>query len=417
MPRSQTFVRLRPSAYARKQRGASLQLPILVLTILAVVGIGYSWHLSSKRKALQEKNRQEEMQKAALKAEQELALQQAQLAALANQRKSSNDHASTPMPSVPGVQPASPQNNEGMAKSAEQLYAELAKSTALIQVFNSSGQRTAIGSGVVIDSGIVITNCHVTRAGIEIKVQIAGQNYPAKVMVADEVYDLCKLQGSSISAPAVRMGSADNLRIGQKVYALGAPQGLELTISDGIISSLRSLNESGKLIQTTTPISPGSSGGGLYDSSGQLVGITTFQHRSGQNLNFAVPVDWIRSMQNRKSAGVGVGGLTIDGDGPGRGRPNEANSASSNPNSKIAGAWVCFSPITGNGFEMSMNPDGTIEAFSDNKKLYGRYVYDGKNLSLSGNGVLTGVVEELTNNKFVINYQRGVRLVCNRKSA
>ncbi len=401
----------RPARRAGKiQRGFGLQLPILILTVLAVVGIGYSWHLSSKRKALQEKNRQEEMQKAAEQAQRDLAQQQAQLAAITAPQQAPANPERNHSPAIISAAPA-----EAGVKSAEQLYAELAKSTALIQVFNSNGQRSAIGSGVVIDQGTVITNCHVTRAGIEIKVQISGATYPAKVVVADEVFDLCKLQGSSINAPAVKLGSAENLRIGQKVYALGAHQGLDLTISDGIISSLRSINDSGKLIQTTTPISPGSSGGGLYDSAGQLVGITTFQHRSGQNLNFAVPVDWIRQMQNRKSGGQGVGGLIADAESPERGKRNESNAGSSHPNSKIAGAWVCFSPITGNGFEMTMNLDGSIEALSNNKKLYGRYVYDGKSLSLSGNGVLTGVVEELTESKFVINYQRGVRLVCNRK--
>lgn len=86
--------------------------------------------------------------------------------------------------------------------------------------------------------------------------------------------------------------------MGQRVYTLGAPLGLELTFSEGMISSLRKA-DGGLLIQTTTPISPGSSGGGLFDENGVLIGITTFQTTKGQNLNFAVPAEWISSVSER----------------------------------------------------------------------------------------------------------------------
>jgi S1-C subfamily serine protease len=104
-----------------------------------------------------------------------------------------------------------------------------------------------------------------------------------------------------LTAPAVALGTVETLKTGQKVYAIGAPQGLDLTISDGIVSALRMLPQ-GKVIQTTAPISPGSSGGGLFDAYGKLVGIMTFQHRTGQNLNFAVPADWIPAMRGRSAA-------------------------------------------------------------------------------------------------------------------
>jgi serine protease Do len=103
-----------------------------------------------------------------------------------------------------------------------------------------------------------------------------------------------------LTAPAVTIGTAETLKTGQKVYAIGSPQGLELTISDGIVSGMRSLPQ-GRVIQTTAPISPGSSGGPLFDAYGRLVGIMTFQHRLGQNLNFAVPADWIADIRSRSA--------------------------------------------------------------------------------------------------------------------
>jgi S1-C subfamily serine protease len=82
------------------------------------------------------------------------------------------------------------------------------------------------------------------------------------------------------------------------VYAIGTPQGLERTLSQGLVSAMRETSE-GTVIQTSAPISPGSSGGGLFDTQGQLVGITTFQTKTGQNLNFAIPVDWLDTMRTR----------------------------------------------------------------------------------------------------------------------
>jgi serine protease Do len=78
--------------------------------------------------------------------------------------------------------------------------------------------------------------------------------------------------------------------VGEEVYTIGSPSGLESTLGQGIISGLRQL-ESQRLIQTTAPISPGSSGGGLFDRSGNVIGITTFMISKGQSLNFAIAAD------------------------------------------------------------------------------------------------------------------------------
>jgi S1-C subfamily serine protease len=183
-------------------------------------------------------------------------------------------------------------------KSGEQLFAELSRSTARITVHDVSGRTVGLGSGVVVGNGQVITNCHVATAGGTLSVKVGGEQFSASVEVADEEFDLCRLSVSGLTAPAVPIGSIESLRTGQKVYAIGAPQGLELTISDGIVSAFRDMPQ-GRIIQTTSPISPGSSGGPLFDAYGRLVGIMTFQHRSGQNLNFAVPADWIGQIRSR----------------------------------------------------------------------------------------------------------------------
>src|SRR5208283_1045453 len=103
--------------------------------------------------------------------------------------------------------------------------------------------------------------------------------------------DLRLLTASGLEAKPARLGKAGSLKAGDPVYAVGAPQGLELSLSEGIVSQLR--GGPPPLIQTTVAISPGSSGGGLFNAEGELVGITTFYLKEGQNLNFALPVEWI----------------------------------------------------------------------------------------------------------------------------
>lgn len=201
--------------------------------------------------------------------------------------------AATPAPQAPIAPVLAP-------RSAEELFAELSRSTARIVVHDVAGRAVGLGSGVVTGIGTVITNCHVATAGGSLSVKVGGEQFSASVEVADEEYDLCRLSVTGLTAPAVNIGTAESLKTGQKVYAIGSPQGLELTISDGIISGMRDLPQ-GRVIQTTAPISPGSSGGPLFDAYGRLVGIMTFQHRSGQNLNFAVPADWIAGIRSRSA--------------------------------------------------------------------------------------------------------------------
>jgi hypothetical protein len=99
--------------------------------------------------------------------------------------------------------------------------------------------------------------------------------------------------------PSVRIASSQWLEVGDPVYAIGAPQGLELTLSDGLISGIRE-SKGTEYIQTTAPISKGSSGGGLFDAQGRLVGITTMFLKEGQSLNFAVPAELIASVPSVK---------------------------------------------------------------------------------------------------------------------
>ena len=123
-------------------------------------------------------------------------------------------------------------------------------------------------------------------------------------MVRDEARDLCLLSVAELAdppaAPPVRLGSARALSVGEEVYAVGAPQGLTLSLSRGIVSQLR--GDHGKraapIVQTDAAVPPGSSGGGLFNGEGELVGITTFKHAdaASEGLSFATPAEWVREL-------------------------------------------------------------------------------------------------------------------------
>lgn len=209
----------------------------------------------------------------------------------------------SPAPSEPAAD-GNQNYAKAKARSADQVFADVSASVVRVIVMDGNGTTIGGGSGVVVNGrSTVITNCHVALKGPLVAVKSGKEIYPANVDIADESYDLCQLSvGNGFSAPPVDVGTVKYVRPGQTVYAIGSPQGLDLTISEGIVSSLRETSQ-GNIIQTTAPISPGSSGGGLFNVNGQLIGITTFQAKTGQNLNFAVPADWIADMVTRGGNG------------------------------------------------------------------------------------------------------------------
>jgi hypothetical protein len=109
------------------------------------------------------------------------------------------------------------------------------------------------------------------------------------IRLANE-HDLALLSVPGLEIEPLIMRSSASLQIGERVFVVGAPRGLELSLAEGLVSSLREY-EGGVAIQTSAPVSPGSSGGGLFDARGNLIGITTFGVL-GENLNFALPAEW-----------------------------------------------------------------------------------------------------------------------------
>ena len=186
------------------------------------------------------------------------------------------------------------------------------------------------GSGFIWDdSGHIVTNLHVVKGASEATVRLTdGRDYKASLVGASPAHDIAILKaGIGIKRPApVPLGTSQDLRVGQKVFAIGNPFGLDWTLTTGIVSALdRSLpTEDGSnienLIQTDAAINPGNSGGPLLDSAGRLIGINTMIYSptgSSAGIGFAVPVDTVnRVVPQLISRGKYIRpglGITVDG--------------------------------------------------------------------------------------------------------
>lgn len=147
-----------------------------------------------------------------------------------------------------------------------------------------------LGSAVAISDNELLTNCHVTGDLAEVRIARAKAELTAKVISRNADADRCVLRTATKLAKWVTVRPYYDIKVGERAITIGTPQGLELTAAEGIVSSKRVYNQS-RVIQTSAPISQGSSGGGLFDARGHLLGITTFYFRGGQNLNFAVAAE------------------------------------------------------------------------------------------------------------------------------
>lgn len=307
------------------------------------------------------------------------------------------------------VAPVAPVAASGAELSGEDLFAKLAPSIVRINVSSPSGQQTGIGSGVVIAQGSVITNCHVAEAGSVLQVKSGDTSHDARLALADQAHDLCKLDVPSLKAEPVTVRLSNVLRTGQKVVAIGAPKGLDLTISEGIVSSLRKVDD-GTLIQTTAPVSPGSSGGGLFDMQGNLVGIVTFQVSTGQNLNFAAPAEWIDKMRATQGNGI-ITKLT----GPRIEQREDSADKESALTGELPGRWACRDTIKSTVFEADFEPNGNMEMRRDNKSLQGRWRLSGQRIEIQPFNSSMIQVEYLNADKLILYFGKGFRSVCTRR--
>ena len=169
------------------------------------------------------------------------------------------------------------------------------------------GEAQGAGSGFIIASdGFILTNNHVVSGATNLKVTTSdGTDYPARLVGQDPDTDLAVIRVQSQGIPQAQLGNSDKLRVGQMVIAIGNPNGLQNTVTAGVVSATgRTLNsQNGRMIeniiQTDAALNPGNSGGPLVDSHGRVVGVNTAIIAMAQGICFAIPsntAQWVAAM-------------------------------------------------------------------------------------------------------------------------
>jgi hypothetical protein len=171
---------------------------------------------------------------------------------------------------------------------------------------DEDGHPVAQGSGFLVSrDGRIVTNYHVIANGSSAVVKLPGGAFFAVdgVLAFDKARDVAVIKAHGETFRTLTLGNSDRLQVGVEVVAIGNPLSLESTVSNGIISGIRTVEAvGGKFLQITTPISPGSSGGPLFNMAGEVVGITTLYLKGGENLNFAIPINDAKRLLSTESA-------------------------------------------------------------------------------------------------------------------
>ncbi len=201
----------------------------------------------------------------------------------------------------------------GSGRARERTVRELAAEVgeAVVQVRTPAG----LGSGFFINAeGYLITNFHViegeTQIAVEVYHQQGGQlerrSYKqVRIIAMNKFRDLALLRVEDPGAPKfafVPLGDSDALAVGERVFAVGSPLGLERTVTEGIVSTKTREMQGDLYLQTTAQINPGNSGGPLFNLRGEVVGVTNMKISFGEGLGFAIPVRAVRDFLLHRDA-------------------------------------------------------------------------------------------------------------------
>jgi tetratricopeptide (TPR) repeat protein len=208
----------------------------------------------------------------------------------------------------------------------QRLVASVQKAVVTIQTFDQSMQPTGLGTGFFVDPrGHLVTNYHVMDGAFSAVVKTeGGETYPVELVLADnKSVDLVKVS-VDIPPESVRWieVTGEEPAVADRIVVVGSPLGLEQTVSEGIVSAVRELPDSGKIFQMSAPISRGSSGSPVIDRSGRVIGVVSFQSMSGQNINFAVAGQGVVELEDAENP-VALGEWTYR---KSRGNPKLAQS-------------------------------------------------------------------------------------------
>ncbi|MFI5168289.1 MAG: trypsin-like peptidase domain-containing protein [Thermoanaerobaculales bacterium] len=233
-----------------------------------------------------------------------------------------------------------------LQKSPSEVFSAVAPSVYTITVSDVS-RALILGSAVALAPDLVATNKHVVGGDIRriFEISRGDKTWRAYPTYFDPDQDLCILRAPGLGARPVTLGKSSRLHVGDRVLAVGSPKGLELSASEGLISGIRPTTErSNPMLQTTAAISRGSSGGGLFDLRGRLIGITTSMLTDAQSIAFAIGADDVRVAITRleldSSKALGLASVLLAAGRSDEAKPILEVAVSSEP--KLAVAWLAL---------------------------------------------------------------------------
>ena len=187
------------------------------------------------------------------------------------------------------------------AQTAQEIAKRAFGSTVLLVMEDANGQLISLGSGFFVRDGEIASNLHVVEGASRGYAKLVGQKAKLDIdgtVGMDPARDLVLLRMSAARAQLLSIGNSNSVEVGEAIYAVGNPQGLEGTFSQGIVSGIRQVG-SDKLLQITAPISPGSSGGPVLNARGEVIGVAAATFKGGQNLNFAIPSNYLKALTEK----------------------------------------------------------------------------------------------------------------------
>jgi serine protease Do len=234
--------------------------------------------------------------------------------------KTENGASKSVPTTIPAAEPEAPASNHhsdfyvapnkpGPASNVRDMVKMIGE--AVVQVRTPGG----LGSGFIInEDGFLMTNFHViegeTQISVEVYLQKNGQLEPktykqVRIVAVNKFADLALLKIEDRDAPKfkyVLLGSSDAVAVGERVFAVGSPLGLERTVTEGILSTKTREMQGELYLQTTAQINPGNSGGPLFNLSGEVIGITNMKITFGEGLGFAIPIEAVKYFLDHRDA-------------------------------------------------------------------------------------------------------------------
>jgi S1-C subfamily serine protease len=183
------------------------------------------------------------------------------------------------------------------ATTEQQILSDASFSVSRVQRLDPSGARAPLGLAFAIEEGVMATTCHGLPAGGSLAIDNGERAHAARVAIADEVLDVCRLAVTGGASRAMIV-AREPPRTGDKVYVVHLDAG-KASLDEGQVKGIVPTAE-GNLIEITQPVGPDATGGPLLDANGRVVGIVTAPHRFGEGRSIALPARWIAEARTRQ---------------------------------------------------------------------------------------------------------------------